>query len=188
MTPSEGAAEILLIWIDLALLYVIVFVLLRKYRVDALRHKLFVVRGELFDYALSSGLAFDDPAYVRLRSSINSMLRFAHKVSFARFLVLSAAFRWFSCTEMVTDRDRQWQEALGKVGDDEHRKKIVELHEQVSLAVSRHTAIGSILRILPLANVPFFSRLRQRYTESLMHKVCMVEFEAKHADRPPAVV
>ena len=187
MTPSEGAAEILLIWIDLALLYVIVFVLLRKYRIDALRHQLFVVRGELFDYALSNGLAFDDPAYVMLRSSINSMLRFAHKVSFARFLVLSAAFRWFSCTEMIRDHERQWQEALGRVGDDEHRRKIVELHEQVSLAVSRHTAIGSILWILLRANVALFSRLRQRYTESLMHKARMVESEAKHTDRPPAV-
>lgn len=187
MTPSEGAAEILLIWIDLALLYVIVFVLLRKCRVDALRHQLFVVRGELFDYALSNGLAFDDPAYVMLRSSINSMLRFAHRVSFARFLVLSAALRWFSCTEMIRDHERQWQEALGRVGDAEHRRKIVELHEQVSLAVSRHTAIGSILRILPLANVTCFSRLRQRYTESLVHKACLVEFKAKHTDRPPAV-
>lgn len=187
MTPSEGAAEILLIWIDLALLFVIVFVLLRKCRVDALRHQLFVVRGELFDYALFNGLAFDDPAHVMLRSSINSMLRFAHKVSFARFLVLSAAFRWFSCTEMVTDRDRQWQEALGKVGDDEHRQKIVELHEKVLLAVSRHTVLGSIFWILRWANVASFSRLRQRYTESLMHRACMVEFEAKHTDRPPAV-
>ena len=187
MTPSEGAAEILLIWIDLALLFVIVFVLLRKCRVDALRHQLFVVRGELFDYALSNGLAFDDSAYVMLRSSINSMLRFAHKVSFARFLVLSAAFRWFSCTDMITDHERQWQEALRNVGDDEHLQKIVELHEQVLMAVSRHTVLGSIFRILQWANVTCFSRLRQRYTESLMHKACMVEFKAKHTDRPPAV-
>lgn len=187
MTPSEGAAEILLIWIDLALLFVIVFVLLRKCRVDALRHQLFVVRGELFDYALSNGLAFDDSAYVMLCSSINSMLRFAHKVSFARFLVLSAAFRWFSCKEMTTDHKRQWQEALRNVGDDEHLQKIVELHEQVLMAVSRHTVLGSIFGILQWANVTCFSRLRQRYTESLMHKACMVEFKAKHTDRPPAV-
>lgn len=187
MTPSERAAEILLIGIDLAVLFVIVFVLLRKCRVDALRHQLFVVRGELFDYALAHGLAFDDPAYVMLRSSINTMLRFAHKISFVRFLVLSAAFRWFSCTEMVTNQERQWQEALRGVGDAEHRRKIVELHEQVLLAVGRHMALGSISWILLGVGVALFSRLRQRYRVSLMHKARMVEFKAKHTDRPLAV-
>ena len=187
MTPAEVAAEKLLIWIDLALLYLIVFVLYRQYRVDALRHQLFVVRGALFDYALANGLAFNDPAYVMLRDSINSTLRFAHKISVTRFLVLSAAVRWFSCTEMVTAHERQWQEALGRVAVPEHRRKIVELHEQVLLAIGRHTILGSIFWFMLLANVAIFNHLRQRYQQFLMEKARVVEFGAKHTDRPPVV-
>ena len=187
MTPAEVAAGNLLIWIDLALLYLIVFVLYRKYRVDALRHRLFAIRGELFDYALANGLAFSDPAYVMLRDTINSMLRFAHKLSVTRFLVLSATVRWFSCTEMVADHERQWQEALGRVAVPEHRRKIVELHEQALLAIGRHTTLGTVLWILPLANAPFVSHLRHRYQRFLMEGVLVAEFGAKHADRPPVV-
>lgn len=187
MTPAEVAAENLLIWIDLALLYLIVFVLYRKYRVDALRHRLFVVRGELFDYALANGLAFNDPAYVMLRDSINSMLRFAHKISATRFLVLSTAVRWFSCTEMVTARERQWQEALARVAVPEQRRKIVELHEQALLAIVRHTTLGSILWALPLANVPLLSHLRQRYKRFLVEGAQMMELGATRIDGPPVV-
>lgn len=187
MTPTDVAAENLLIWIDLALLFLIVFVLYPKYRVDALRHRLFVIRGELFDYAIGNGLPFDDPAYVMLRDSINSMLRFAHKISVPRVLVLSVAVRWFSCTEMITDHDRQWREALGGVEFAEHRRKIVELHERVLLTVGRHTILGSIFWVLLLANVAFVSHLRQRYKKFLVGKARVVEFGAKHTDRRPAV-
>lgn len=185
MTPAEVAAENLLTWIDLALLYLIVFVLYPRYRVDALRHRLFVVRGELFDFALANGLAFNDPAYVMLRSRINSTLRFAHKISVARCLVLSAAVRWLSCPEMIADRDRQWQEALERVSVPEHRRKIVEMHEQVLLTVGRHTVLGSIYSILQRANVESLGPLQQRYNQFLMDRALMMEFGAKRA-RPPA--
>lgn len=183
MTPTEGAAENLLTCIHLALLYLIVFVLYPKYRVDALRHRLFVIRGELFDFALANGLAFDDPAYVMLRSSINSTLRFAHKVSIVRFLVLSAAVRWSSCSEMISDRDRRWQAAIGGVAVAEHRQKIIELHEQALLTVARHTLLGSIYPILQRVNVGAFSRLQQRYKQFLMDNLHTMEFGAKYADR-----
>ena len=184
MAPAEVVAEILLTGINLALLYLIVFVLYPKYRVDALRHRLFVIRGDLFDFALANGLAFDAPAYVMLRSRINSMLRCAHKISIARCLVLSAAFRWFSWPEMIEDRDRRWQAALGKVAVPEHRRKIVELHEQVLLTVGRHTVLGSIYSILQRANVESFSQLQYRYNRFLMDWVLMTEFGVEHADRP----
>ena len=187
MTPTEAAAENLLTCIYLALLYLIVFVLYPKYRVDALRHRLFVIRGELFDFALANGLAFDDPAYVMLRSSINSMLRFAHKISIARFLVLSAAVRWSSCPEMISDCDRRWQAAIGRVAVAEHRQKIVELREQALLTVGRHTLIGSIYPILQRMSVGSFSRLQQRYKQFVMDIARMMEFVAKLADRPAAV-
>ena len=183
MTPTEAAAENLLTCIYLALLYLIVFVLYPKSRVDALRHRLFVIRGELFDFALANGLAFDDPAYVMLRSSINSMLRCAHNISVARFLVLSAAVRRFSCQEMISDRDRRWQAAIGSVAVAEHRQKIVELREQALLTVGRHTLIGSIYPILQRVNVASFSHLQQRHKQFVMDIARMMEFGAKYADR-----
>ena len=89
MTLAEGIANIFMNGVSIALC-VLVFWCWHRYRVDALRHRLFVLRDELFDYALRSGLAFDDPAYVILRSRINRTLRFAHKISFPRVLLMAS--------------------------------------------------------------------------------------------------
>ena len=71
----------------------VVVLLVRKYWrescIDDFRHRLFVLRADLFDYAVSGGIGFRDPAYTMLRESLNSILRFAHKVTLTRFLVMT---------------------------------------------------------------------------------------------------
>ncbi len=55
--------------------------------VEDFRQRLFRIRDKLFDYAAQGNISFDDPAYTHLRSMLNSMLRFAHKVTFCRALL-----------------------------------------------------------------------------------------------------
>ncbi len=59
----------------------------RTYRDDKLREDIFGLRAELFDYAATGAISFDDPLYRKLRSLLNSVLRFAHEISFVRLAV-----------------------------------------------------------------------------------------------------
>jgi len=68
---------------------VIFYACLRAYYLDALRQKLFALRDELFDFAADDGINFSDQAYLELRQDLNSLIRFAHKISMFRFLLAS---------------------------------------------------------------------------------------------------
>src|SRR4030081_1087469 len=56
----------------------------RDYKTDKLRQDIFNLRAELFDFAKEGGVAFNDPSYILFRSLLNSMIRFAHEISFVR--------------------------------------------------------------------------------------------------------
>lgn len=57
-------------------------------RLDSFRQKMFVVRDELFDYAASGKIEFNDPAYRLLRQSMNGHIRYAHQLTFFVFACL----------------------------------------------------------------------------------------------------
>ena len=65
----------------------------RKYRVDRIRDKLFVLREELFLRTMDLNVPFSDPVYIETRSAINAFLRYGHKLNtwwmFAMFLFSS---------------------------------------------------------------------------------------------------
>ncbi len=187
MTLADGVANVLLNAFFAGLLAV-VLLLWRRYRIDALRFRLFVLRDELFDYAHEHGVPFQAPAYVMLWRSINSMLRFAHKMVFTRFLLLFATSSRLQRTGMIEDFDRQWQDALDQLGDDEHRKRFEDLRERALLEVSKHMALGSIPWILILSNIALLNHLWQRCRQSLLRKASIVELEAAtHSERLQAM-
>ena len=53
----------------------------RKFRIDLLRHKLFVLRDSLFIKTCSMGVPLDTPSYVTMRQTLNGLLRHGHRVS-----------------------------------------------------------------------------------------------------------
>jgi|SRR5882672_2427141 len=63
--------------------------LYRDYRVDLFRQRMFALRDELFDMAASGRIAFDNPAYGKLRDMLNGYIRFAHRVSLPLLLFAS---------------------------------------------------------------------------------------------------
>lgn len=187
MTLANGVANVLLTAFFAGLL-ALVLLLWRWYRIDALRFRLLVLRDELFDYAFEHGVPVQAPAYVMLRHSINSMMRFAHKMVFTRFLLLFAASSRLQRTGMIENFDRQWRDALDQLGDDEHRKRIADLRERALLEVSKHMALGSIPWIPILSNVALLSNLWQRCRQSLLRKASIVEIEAAtHSERLQAM-
>src|SRR5437016_2293052 len=70
-------------------LWVLFHWLYRDYRVDLFRQRMFALRAELFDMAAAGRIAFDDPAYGKLRGMLNGYIRFAHRVSLPLLLFAS---------------------------------------------------------------------------------------------------
>ena len=79
------ALESVRLAIMLAIWAFLVFVCWEPYREDALRHQLFEIRDELFDYATRGEISFDSPAYGMMRTLLNGQIRHAHR---ARLLYL----------------------------------------------------------------------------------------------------
>jgi len=58
-----------------------------RYRVHLFRHRLFVIRDDLFDAAKAGRIAFNSPAYRTTWETLNAMLRSAHALTFLEYVV-----------------------------------------------------------------------------------------------------
>jgi hypothetical protein len=81
------AARLIRLSIGVSLIWAIFYLSIRGYLLDQLRQALFAIRDDLFDFATDGGIAFDHPAYRELRDDLNSIIRFAHKISVFRLLL-----------------------------------------------------------------------------------------------------
>jgi hypothetical protein len=83
----------------------------RDYHVAGFRQNMFELRAELFDFAADGKISFDHPAYGMLRSTMNGLLQFGHRISlFNMIIVVSVmggpppdektfSMRWRKCTQ-----------------------------------------------------------------------------------------
>ncbi len=70
----------------LVAIYFIAFHLYNQSRVAEYRQRLFSIRDSLFDEACQGNIGFDSRAYTSTRVMLNGMIRFAHRVSWGRFV------------------------------------------------------------------------------------------------------
>lgn len=104
---------------SLVSIFGLAYLIFWRYRLlcmDSFRQGLFELRDELFDYAATGHIAFDDPAYGMLRKIINGYIRFAHQATAWHGLIflvmLSKEDR-----EFIESRsfDKEWAKALAKL-------------------------------------------------------------------------
>jgi hypothetical protein len=77
-------ATILLSLVALLGLTWLVFAVFPELLLDEYRQGVFALRDELFDYAASGAIAFDDRSYGLLRSTMNGLIRYAHRMTLPR--------------------------------------------------------------------------------------------------------
>ena len=144
MTPIEHIAEIVQLGLALSAFWVLLF-LSKAYRVDALRDRLFAVRQKLFDYADSGEVEFSDPAYTKLRHLLNSLIRFAHHLTFTRFAL---GVVWVSRSDpALSDRPlEEWRRAVSRLPS-ESRERLEEIHAEALVLVVRHLITGSPIMV-----------------------------------------
>ena len=182
MTVAEGVGSIVLWCVNLGLAGVLIFWCRRKYRVDAFRYRLVVYRDELFDLALDGTLDFSDQAYVLLRQSINSMLRFSHKVSLVRVIAVYRCCRGSDFDEMRELHDSAWHGAISALSSDEARNRVQFIHDSYLIEVAKHTTLGWCLWIcLGALSYPARQSSKRRRERKLVRQARFVEMEARRA-------
>jgi len=91
-----------------------------EYRVDAFRDDLFALRDELFDRAALGIVSFSHPAYVMLRTGINSVIRFAHRVTLF-WLVEMWIFPPDPKNKILTEYVAKWENSLADLSPEAKR-------------------------------------------------------------------
>lgn len=138
------------LFIGLLLLWALFYISVRAFLLDNLRQELFAIRDDLFDFAVDGGIRFDNPCYASVRNDINSLIRFAEKLSFTRFLFAEFAPSFDEVTASSVELHRSI-DAL----DLGPRRKLLEARE-----ASLHLVLAYIVRrSLTLLVVVSLSRL-----------------------------
>jgi hypothetical protein len=133
----------------LALLVFVIFRLLPVLRLDIFRQEMFELRDELFDYAASGKIGFNEPAYRLLRQSMNSFIRYGHRLTFFRVCVILIGQK-ISPVEGQVSWTEEWNKALECVEDESVRKDLLVFHARATGTVATRVVSGSPLLILAL--------------------------------------
>jgi hypothetical protein len=115
MNSLDAAVEVCHLGLNVILLWLTWHYLWRRACQERLRQNLFDLRDELFDFARSGEITFQEPAYVLLRGRINSMIRFSHRLGVTRLFTFICFQRYIG--EIPNDRNaaRALKSALSQV-------------------------------------------------------------------------
>jgi hypothetical protein len=162
MTSLDHLLGVLHFWSLVSLGWFWLFVCWKPYRLDALREQLFSLRDELFLEACDDEhFNFEHPAYRCLRDDLNSMIRFAEKMTLCRALAI-----WLFMPRDVLTQLSSWEKDIQ--GLPLHaQKNILRIRQAATSAVANHVVYGSpvllALRILSQVNHyvrKFYNRVR----------------------------
>lgn len=113
------------------------------YRADNFRDQLFTLRDEMFLYALDEGIA-DTPAYENLRLILNRLIRYAHRVSLGRLVLLDLCRRLLRITPSTPPLYAEWDEAVAALPPNQARR-FRDFHDTAMLLMMKHIISGSPL-------------------------------------------
>jgi hypothetical protein len=139
MSDAEFVATMSLT-ISLALLLVI-WRFMSGFRSDNLRDQLFTLRDEMFLYALDQGFA-NTAAHENLRRLMNSLIRYAHRVSLARLLLLDCSRRIFKLNPGIPPSYVEWIQAVDRLPP-EKGLRMREFHATAMILMMKHMIAGS---------------------------------------------
>jgi hypothetical protein len=113
----------------------------RAYKVEKLRQEIFNLRGELFDFARAGGVSFSNPSYARLRMILNSMIRFAHELSFVRLATTLVLEHW---RPILTTTPSFVDQLRADNLDEDARLKMEKIHDRLMKLVTIHILTTSV--------------------------------------------
>jgi hypothetical protein len=129
-------AEITALWWLFAWLYY-------DYRLELLRTRLFLARDQLFCAAAEGKIAFDEPAYLMTRTTLNGALRFAHRLTLSKLLITALWLRRHD-PQGGSKYHARLEDAMRKLNLDQ-KKLILDTRLQLHYALLSHVAHVSLL-------------------------------------------
>jgi hypothetical protein len=105
---------------------------------DETRQRLFAIRRELFIYMADGRIRPTDPAYVALRSSINSLLLFADRLSFLRLVMDGLLWRRRGAKLSADFKNR-----IMAVEDESVRRDLMGFNDRMLSQMVRHLVWSS---------------------------------------------
>jgi hypothetical protein len=149
MNTAAQIAEVIRLGVALTALWALFFWLIRDYRIDAFRQRLFNVRDELFDAGAAGVIPFDHPAYGMLRKTLNGCIRFAHCLNLTRVTGMLLASIIFPDLQQ---RRRTFSEEMQKTCDtletEEAKKVAMQAYRRMSVVVFDHILTGAPILVL----------------------------------------
>ena len=118
------------------------------FRLDEFRQAVFIVRDELFDFALAGRVSFEDPAYRLLRQSMNGFIRYAHQLTFFRLMCTLLTWKARGEQPALTWAAR-WETALQNTNP-ETAKELKQFHSRALALVVKRLVTGSPVLMLAL--------------------------------------
>jgi hypothetical protein len=144
---STYAARALFTCVSLLGCWLLWDVFFKAYRLDALRQRLFNLRGDLFDYAATGAISFNHPAYGMLRTRINRLIRFAHRFTSMQLLLV------VTMSDPPSDHEPllEWQRALETVDSEAVRRRLRTFNTEMFTILVWHMVTGSLILMASLA-------------------------------------
>ena len=138
----------------------------RKFRIDLLRHKLFVLRDSLFIKTYSMGVPLDTPSYVTMRQTLNGLLRHGHRVSIWGVLAAYWELKKYPGGERPFSDDLDDQ--LAALHNEEYREFVQDIYQRMMLSVFLHITTGA--PILPILILYVAYKLCVLSVQALYHR------------------
>lgn len=100
-------------WLGLLFLVILYFECYIDMMVDTYREQLFVIRDDLFLYAMNGSIGFDHPAYKMLRHMLNGSIRFGHRMSLLYIIIVYSGYKVIKQDESYVEGFKgAWASAL----------------------------------------------------------------------------
>ncbi len=120
----------------------LLFIEMKSYRLDLSRQKLFNIRDTLFKNAPDRDIPYDSDAYTLMRTTINGMIQFTHKLSFIRLITILVIDKKLG-GKRSSQFDNSMAAALENVSPD-NKRYLENIRKRMHVVILRHIAYSSI--------------------------------------------
>lgn len=120
------------------------FYLRADYEVDSFRQEMFRLRDEMFDYASDGAISYDHPAYIQLRGLANGLIRFAHRMTLWRILVMFGLHLLLGIRRTPTF-DADLERNIVSIGSPEVEAKMREFHKKIAFFMTWQLVRSSLV-------------------------------------------
>ena len=121
----------------------VLYALWRSYQLDVFRDKMFALRDELFLFADDARLS-GSPAHLLLRAEINGMIRYAHRISALRIVILLAGRKIFGLNPILSARAEAVDKAIGSLAP-RCEKAFTDFRDHAMVLMLQHMVASSIV-------------------------------------------